>query len=52
MPEQPKRRSIPLKGILARESDFHEPRFRKMGFIEYNGGLEVHSSVLNVILHD
>jgi CRP/FNR family cyclic AMP-dependent transcriptional regulator len=27
-------------------------RFRKMGFIHYNGGLEVHSSLLNVILHD
>jgi CRP/FNR family transcriptional regulator, cyclic AMP receptor protein len=27
-------------------------RFRKMGFIDYNGGLEVHSSLLNVILHD
>ena len=27
-------------------------RFRKLGFIEYNGGLQVHSSLLNVILHD
>ncbi len=27
-------------------------RFRNMGFIDYNGGLEVHSSLLNVILHD
>jgi len=27
-------------------------RFRKMGFIDYNGTLEVHSSLLNVILHD
>ncbi len=27
-------------------------RFRKMGFIEYNGGLYVHSSLLNIILHD
>ena len=27
-------------------------RFRKLGFIEYNGRLEVHSSLLNVILHD
>jgi CRP-like cAMP-binding protein len=27
-------------------------RFRKMGFIHYNGGLEVHSSLLNVVLHD
>jgi CRP/FNR family cyclic AMP-dependent transcriptional regulator len=27
-------------------------RFRKLGFIEYNGGLEVHSSLLHVVLHD
>jgi hypothetical protein len=27
-------------------------RFRKLGFIEYNSGLEVHSSLLNVVLHD
>ena len=27
-------------------------RFRKLGFIPYNGGLEVHSSLLNVVLHD
>ncbi len=27
-------------------------KFRKLGFIEYNGGLEVHSSLLNVVLHD
>ncbi len=27
-------------------------RFRKMGFIDYNGGLQVNSSLLNVILHD
>jgi CRP/FNR family transcriptional regulator, cyclic AMP receptor protein len=27
-------------------------RFRKLGLIQYNGGLEVHSSLLNVILHD
>jgi len=27
-------------------------KFRKLGFIEYNGGIEVHSSLLNVILHD
>jgi CRP/FNR family transcriptional regulator, cyclic AMP receptor protein len=25
-------------------------RFRKMGFIKYNGTLEIHSSLLNVIL--
>jgi len=27
-------------------------KFRKLGFIEYNGGLHVHSSLLNVVLHD
>jgi len=27
-------------------------RFRKLGFIKYNGGLQVHSSLLNIILHD
>jgi CRP/FNR family cyclic AMP-dependent transcriptional regulator len=27
-------------------------KFRKMGFIHYNGGIEVHSSLLNVVLHD
>jgi CRP/FNR family transcriptional regulator, cyclic AMP receptor protein len=27
-------------------------KFRKLGFIEYNGSLEVHNSLLNVVLHD
>lgn len=27
-------------------------RFRELGFIEYNGELRVHSSLLNVVLHD
>jgi CRP/FNR family transcriptional regulator, cyclic AMP receptor protein len=27
-------------------------RFREMGFIHYNGGLQVHSSLLSVVLHD
>jgi CRP/FNR family cyclic AMP-dependent transcriptional regulator len=27
-------------------------KFRKLGFIEYNGHMEVHSSLLNVVLHD
>jgi hypothetical protein len=27
-------------------------KFRQLGFIEYNGGLAVHSSLLNVVLHD
>jgi CRP/FNR family cyclic AMP-dependent transcriptional regulator len=28
-------------------------KFRKLGFIDYNGGgMQVHSSLLNVVLHD
>jgi len=27
-------------------------KFRKLGFIHYNGSIEVHSSLLNVVLHD
>ena len=27
-------------------------KFRKLGYIEYNGTLEVHNSLLNVVLHD
>jgi CRP-like cAMP-binding protein len=27
-------------------------KFRELGFIDYNGHLEVHSSLLNVVLHD
>src|ERR1700746_3192709 len=31
---------------------FFMNRFRKLGFIHYNGGLQVHSSLLNIVLHD
>ena len=27
-------------------------RFRKLGFIQYNGGIHVHKSLLNVVLLD
>jgi CRP/FNR family cyclic AMP-dependent transcriptional regulator len=27
-------------------------KFRKLGFIDYNGGMHVHSSLLNILLHD
>jgi CRP/FNR family transcriptional regulator, cyclic AMP receptor protein len=31
---------------------FFMNKFRKLGLIEYNGGLQVHSSLLGVVLHD
>jgi hypothetical protein len=27
-------------------------KFRKLGFIRYNGGLQVHNSLLSVVLHE
>jgi hypothetical protein len=27
-------------------------KFRKLGFIEYNGGLKINSSLMSVVLHD
>jgi hypothetical protein len=27
-------------------------RFRKLGYIEYNGRIRVHKSLLNMVLHD
>src|SRR5205085_52114 len=39
-------------GTTRSRVSFFMNRFRKMGFIEYNGGLNVHSSLLNVVLHD
>ncbi len=39
-------------GTTRSRVSFFMNRFRKLGFIEYNDGLHVHSSLLNVILHD
>ncbi len=39
-------------GTTRSRVSFFMNRFRKLGFIEYNGKLEVHSSLLNVVLHD
>jgi CRP-like cAMP-binding protein len=39
-------------GTTRSRVSFFMNRFRKLGFIAYNGGIEVHSSLLNVVLHD
>ena len=39
-------------GTTRSRINFFMNRFRKLGFIDYNGGLQVNSSLLNVILHD
>ena len=39
-------------GTTRSRVSFFMNKFRKLGFIRYNGSIEVHSSLLNVILHD
>jgi CRP/FNR family transcriptional regulator, cyclic AMP receptor protein len=39
-------------GTTRSRVSFFMNKFRKLGFIDYNGGMEVHSSLLNVVLHD
>ena len=39
-------------GTTRSRVSFFMNRFRKMGFIDYNGGIKVHKSLLNVVLHD
>ena len=41
-----------LIGTTRSRVSFFMNRFRKMGLINYNGHLEIHSSLLNVVLHD
>jgi CRP/FNR family transcriptional regulator, cyclic AMP receptor protein len=41
-----------IVGTTRSRVSFFMNRFRKLGFIEYNCGLEVHGSLLNVVLHD
>jgi CRP-like cAMP-binding protein len=40
-------------GTTRSRVSFFMNRFRKLGFIEYNGGgMQVHSSLMSVVLHD
>lgn len=39
-------------GTTRSRVSFFMNKFRQLGFIEYNGSLQVHSSLLNMVLHD
>jgi CRP/FNR family transcriptional regulator, cyclic AMP receptor protein len=41
-----------MVGTTRSRVNFFMNKFRKLGFIDYNGGLEVNSSLLSVILHE
>ena len=41
-----------MVGTTRSRVSFFMNRFRKLGFIHYNGGLQVHNSLLHIVLHD
>jgi CRP/FNR family cyclic AMP-dependent transcriptional regulator len=64
---QPDRYERPSESIIAKVSQetlaemigttrsrvsYFMNKFRKLGLIDYNGQMEIHSSLLNVVLHD
>src|SRR3954464_3971066 len=41
-----------MVGTTRSRVNFFMNKFRKLGFIEYNGGIKINSSLLSVVLHD
>jgi CRP/FNR family cyclic AMP-dependent transcriptional regulator len=41
-----------MVGTTRSRINFFMNRFRKLGFVRYDGEIEVHSSLLNVVLYD
>jgi CRP/FNR family transcriptional regulator, cyclic AMP receptor protein len=41
-----------MVGTTRSRVNFFMNKFRKLGFIEYNGGLTINSSLLSIVLHD
>jgi CRP-like cAMP-binding protein len=41
-----------MVGTTRARVNFFMNRIRKLGFIHYNGGLQIHSSLLDVVLHE
>jgi hypothetical protein len=41
-----------MVGTTRSRVSFFMNRFRKLGYIEYNGRIRVHTSLLNMVLHD
>jgi len=39
-------------GTTRERVSFFMNKFRKLGFIDYNGGLKIHNSLLSIVLHD
>jgi CRP-like cAMP-binding protein len=52
IPKISQERLAEMIGTTRSRVSFFMNRFKKMGLIHYNSGLHVHSSLLNIVLHD
>jgi CRP/FNR family transcriptional regulator, cyclic AMP receptor protein len=50
--DQPQETLAGMIGATRSRVNFFMNKFRRMGFIKYNGGLQVNTSLLSVVLHD
>src|SRR5579864_539150 len=52
LPKIPQETLAEMIGTTRSRVNFFMNKFKKMGFIKYNGGLQINSSLLSVVLHD
>jgi CRP-like cAMP-binding protein len=52
LPKVPQEMLAEMVGTTRSRVNFFMNKFRKLGFIKYNGGLQVNSSLLSVVLHE
>jgi CRP/FNR family cyclic AMP-dependent transcriptional regulator len=52
LPKIPQETLAEMIGTTRSRVNFFMNKFKKMGFIKYNGGLQINSSLLSVVLHE
>ena len=52
LPHLPQETLAEMIGTTRSRVNFFMNKFRKLGFIEYNGGLKVNAALLSVVLHE
>lgn len=52
LPKIPQETLAEMVGTTRSRINFFMNKFRKLGFIKYNGGLQINTSLLSVVLHD
>ena len=52
LPKIPQETLAEMVGTTRSRVNFFMNKFRKLGFIEYHGGLQINTSLLSVVLHD